>query len=150
LKLDDRNFLEVVRSTPLVSIDLIVRDSDGHILVGMRNNEPARGTWFVPGGRIYKDETVSRALSRISQAELGIELSDANVRFLDVYDHLYDTNFAEVDGVSTHYVVLAYEIARKLNLEDLPGEQHSRWAWVSRSTDKAVHPNTLAYLPKEQ
>jgi colanic acid biosynthesis protein WcaH len=148
MRLDDKDFLEVVRCTPLVSIDLVVRDSDGRILVGMRNNEPAKGTWFVPGGRVYKGETVSRALARISQAELGITLSDEDVQFLGVYDHLYDSNFAEVDGVSTHYVVLAYGITRNLDIKDLPGEQHSRWSWVSRSSGKAVHPNTLAYLPE--
>jgi colanic acid biosynthesis protein WcaH len=33
-----------------VSIDLIVRDADGRVLLGLRNNRPARDWWFVPGG----------------------------------------------------------------------------------------------------
>ena len=38
------------RSTiPIVSVDLIVFNSEGKALLGKRLNEPARGSWFVPG-----------------------------------------------------------------------------------------------------
>lgn len=146
LKPDDSDFLEVVGATPLVSIDLIVRDGEGRMLVGMRRNEPAKGTWFVPGGRIRKDETLARALARISEWELGVPLHANDVRFAGVFEHFYATNFAEVDGVSTHYVVLAYIVKRAFNRDDLPAVQHSEWAWLSHPPMEKVHPNTLAYL----
>ena len=139
-------FLEVVRATPLVSIDLVVRDADGRILVGMRRNEPAKGTWFVPGGRIRKDETLARALARISEWELGVALDNDDVRFAGVFEHFYETNFAGVGGISTHYVVLAYVVKRTFNTAGLPQEQHSEWAWLTHPTMENVHPNTLAYL----
>jgi hypothetical protein len=78
---NDTAFLEVVRNAPLVSIDLIVRDHDGRILVGRRVNQPAKGTWFVPGGSIRKGETLARALARISDAELGVALGPGDVGF---------------------------------------------------------------------
>ncbi|MCJ8315249.1 MAG: GDP-mannose mannosyl hydrolase, partial [Saccharospirillaceae bacterium] len=34
-------FQSIVKHTPLVSIDLIVRNSKGQILLGKRNNKPA-------------------------------------------------------------------------------------------------------------
>jgi len=143
---DHMSFLEVVRATPLVSIDLIVRDGDGRMLVGMRRNEPAKGTWFVPGGSIRKGETLAEALARISECEIGVTLSEGDVRFAGVYEHFYDTNFAEVDGISTHYVVLAYVVKRFFSTDDLPDAQHSKWTWLSQPTMEDVHPNTLAYL----
>jgi len=146
VKLTSTTFLEVVRNTPLVSIDLIVRDRDGRILVGKRVNEPAKGTWFVPGGSIRKNETLAGALARISAGELGVALSMDDVRFAGVYEHFYETNFAEVAGVSTHYVVLAYVVRRTFAREVLPDEQHSEWAWLSDAAMPDVHPNTLAYL----
>jgi len=146
LKPGDKEFLEVVRATPLVSIDLIVHDRDGRILVGMRRNEPAKGTWFVPGGRIRKDETLARALARISEWELGDPLTDNDVRFAGVYEHFYETNFAGADGISTHYIVLAYVIKRTFDTDHLPADQHSEWAWLSDPAMENVHPNTLAYL----
>ena len=48
--LSREEFLKVVENTPLVSIDLIVQDPQGRILVGYRKNRPAQNTWFVPGG----------------------------------------------------------------------------------------------------
>jgi len=149
MKLTNTIFLEVVRNTPLVSIDLIVRDRDGRILVGKRVNEPAKGTWFVPGGSIRKNETLAGALARISAGELGVALSMSDVRFAGVYEHFYDTNFAEVAGVSTHYVVLAYVVQRAFGTDDLPGGQHSDWGWLSHPAMPDVHPNTLAYLDLE-
>ncbi len=49
MMLDQKTFLTVVRSAPLVSVDMIVRDRDDRVLLGLRANQPARGWWFVPG-----------------------------------------------------------------------------------------------------
>ena len=35
--------VEVVRRAPMVSIDLVIEDGRGRVLVGMRVNEPAKG-----------------------------------------------------------------------------------------------------------
>ena len=71
------DWLQVVRHAPLVSIDLILRDAQGRVLLGLRENEPARGLWFVPGGVIRKDETLDAAFSRIARNELGVPWSAA-------------------------------------------------------------------------
>ncbi len=42
------DFRNVVKNTPLVSIDLVIADPSEAILMGWRENEPAKGTWFVP------------------------------------------------------------------------------------------------------
>ncbi len=57
------DFSTVIRSTPLVSIDLILTRPDGAVLVGRRQNEPAKAYWFVPGGRIRKDERLDAAIA---------------------------------------------------------------------------------------
>ena len=72
--LDRESFLEVVRLTPLISIDLVVRDPRGCLLLGLRNNRPAKDCWFVPGGRICKDERLDEAFRRIAHEELGLAL----------------------------------------------------------------------------
>ena len=67
-------FKRVVELTPLVSIDLVVRDESGRMLVGLRANRPAQGYWFVPGGRVGKNETLREAFDRLTGAELGVAL----------------------------------------------------------------------------
>ena len=149
MNLDRSVFLEVVRHTPLISIDLVIRDDAGRVLIGLRNNEPARDTWFVPGGRILKDETLDAAFLRISSAELGRETGRDEARFLGVYEHLYDANFAGEPDVTTHYVVLAHELRHGGGTGSLPPLQHRGYRWMTPDellADRTVHENTRAYF----
>ena len=107
--LDKESFRHIVASTPLISIDLIVRNEVGQVLLGQRLNRPAQGYWFVPGGRIRKDERIDAAFRRLTLSELGLECSVDNAIFCGVFEHLYDDNFSGID-FSTHYVVLGLSL----------------------------------------
>ncbi len=147
--ISDEQFLKVIDSTPLVSIDLILANSQGEILLGKRNNRPAQGYWFVPGGRIRKNERLADAIKRISLAESGSELTLSDGQLLGAFDHIYDDNFSGIDGINTHYVVLAYNIKLKDDFEIAPDEQHSEMKWWSKDgllNDYEVHQNTKAYF----
>jgi len=147
-RLPQREFLEVVARAPLVSIDLIVRDATGLVLLGLRRNAPARNSWFVPGGCVRKNETLDIAFSRITLDELGAAARRAEARFLGVFEHLYSENAGDVPGFGTHYVVLGYALPEGLNIAP-PPEQHSEYRWVSVDGllgDPLVHDNTKAYF----
>ena len=144
-------FLNVVRDAPLVAIDLIVRDAAGRVLLGLRRGEPAKGFWFVPGGRIHKGRTVAEAFADVSADELGLPLRRGEATFLGVFDHAYPGNFAGVPGCPTQYVVLAYEVRLDVRIESLPTGQHSQWRWLTPEellADGQVHENTKAYFRK--
>lgn len=48
-------YQQVVELLPILCIDLAVeRPSDGKFLLVKRGAEPAKGLWWVPGGRIFK------------------------------------------------------------------------------------------------
>ena len=119
-RLEPRDFANVIRLTPLVSIDMIVQSADGRILLGRRKHEPAKGCFFVAGGRITKNESLAAAFRRISMAELGVEKAIEEARFLGVYEHFYPTNRLDQGGFGTHYVVLAYEVASPVQDALLP------------------------------
>lgn len=147
--LDKNDFLSVVTHAPLVSIDLIAHDSEGRFLLGRRVNEPARGYWFVPGGRIYKNETLEQAFARITEAEIGRRLTLADADLQGVYEHFYSENFADAPGVSTHYVVLGYRLREPVDTDSLNYEQHSDYRWSEPDSilaDPGVHANTRAYF----
>ena len=146
--LPQQQFLEVVERTPLASIDLIVRDPAGRVLLGLRRNAPARGWWFVPGGCIRKDETLDVAFSHIARGELGLEVRRADARFLGVYEHFYADNAGDRPGFGTHYVVQGYAFSVE-TLPVLPPEQHSEYRWLTVDAlldDPLVHENTKAYF----
>jgi colanic acid biosynthesis protein WcaH len=142
------DFLHVVRCAPLVSMDLIVRDGHGRVLVGLRRNRPAQGWWFVPGGVVRKDERFEQAFARITQAELGWAGQLDAARSLGAWEHLYPDNFAGDPGFGTHYVVLAWELALPPHAPSPPQEQHRDYRWVSveaLGTAEDVHPYSRAY-----
>ena len=150
--LSREDFLKVVENTPLVSIDLIVFDSEGKVLVGLRRNRPAQNTWFVPGGKILKDERIAEAIQRISRVELGVEISSSQAHFMGVYEHLYPDNFTGKPGVSTHYIVLAYEVHLISPLPLLPPDQHSQYRWLTRQEileSPEIHENTKTYFSRK-
>src|SRR5580658_7400915 len=82
----------VVRLAPLVSIDLVIRDGEGRFLLGRRNNQPAKGTFFAPGGRILKDERLGEAFGRILAAETNCTAAFDQATFLGVFEHFYEVN----------------------------------------------------------
>ncbi|WP_299735589.1 GDP-mannose mannosyl hydrolase [uncultured Endozoicomonas sp.] len=146
--LELETFKKVVASTPLVSIDLIVRNNQEQVLLGLRNNRPAQGYWFVPGGRIQKDERLEDAFRRLVAVELGVDAEMADARFLGTYQHFYADNFSGED-FSTHYVVLGYELTLDINLNDLPSDQHQDYRWFTVDellVSEQVHQHTKDYF----
>ena len=151
--LNYNTFLNVVDSTPLVSVDLLVV-RNGEVLLGLRNNRPAKDFWFVPGGRIQKNETITKALLRVADKELGIsgliERGQFDVTFYGNFEHFYDDCFAGEVDVSTHYVVLAYQVTVPSDFTlSTKDDQHSELKWWSVNQilqSKEVHQYTKNYF----
>ncbi len=147
--LEAEDFAAIIRLTPLISIDLVVRTPDDRILVGRRKHQPAKGTFFVPGSRITKNETLAAAFRRIAREELGLESEIENARLLGVYEHIYPSNRLERNGFGTHYVVLGYEMNLAHRPVSLPPDQHGEYLWLTPAellASAEVHANTKAYF----
>ena len=150
--LSDDLFRTVVASTPLISMDLVVQNSQGEVLLGQRLNQPAQGVWFVPGGRILKNETMDVAFSRLTRDELGKAFQRSEVRMLGAYEHFYTNSVFGDSGDSpdTHYVVLAYQLVLAEGEELQPtNAQHDFYRWwplTDAQASEEVHDNTRAYL----
>lgn len=149
MHLDKETFRSVIAHAPLVSLDLVVRNSAGEILLGRRINRPAQGFWFVPGGRILKNERLDDAFTRITRAELGQPFARSDARLLDLYEHFYeDSAFGTTPD--THYVVAGYLLDLPADLTlSLPDTQHDGFRWWSiddMRSDASVHSNSRAYL----
>ncbi len=150
--LEQSVFSQVVASTPLISIDLILKSAVNEVLLGKRINKPAQGFWFVPGGRVFKNETLDDAFIRISHDELGFAFNKSDAHFLGVYEHFYDdSQFGELQSDrSTHYVVIAYLINISIKNEiSPPKDQHNQYAWWSLTNienSRDVHRFTKDYF----
>jgi len=145
---------------PLVSIDLMVtRPSDQglELLLGLRNNRPALGWWFTPGGRIRKNEPLPTALRRLAHDEIGLNLDWlSRAQLLGAWDHFYPDSAFDA-GVSTHYVNLPHALnlteheAKALQPPSGQGLQHQTWMWmnVAQATiHERVHEYVRMVLPR--
>ena len=149
--LDDTTFKTVVDSTPLISIDILLK-KDNKILLGKRINKPAQGYFFSTGGRINKNESIDNAMARVALNELNIELFcsipprgvKSIPKFIGVFEHFYDDGIYE--DISTHYVNLAYEYQVK-EIIDLPVEQHSEYKWFT--VDELLESNQVHNYTKD-
>ena len=149
-------FAAAVAALPLVSVDWVVTNPDGQLLLGQRINAPARGWWFTPGGRIRKNEALAQAMLRVGRDELGLapdvcrQVLD-KARLMGAWDHFYaDSAFSA--SVSTHYVNLPHWLPLswvEVALLKLPvGEQHSAWQWLplgDAAQNPLVHPYVRPY-----
>lgn len=142
-----KDFCQVIDHVPLVSIDLIMVHQ-GKVLLGKRTNRPAQGYWFVPGGRVRKNETLNLAFNRLSLEELGIQLDKETANFLGAYEHFYsDSVFGETP--STHYVALAFTLELIKHSVSLSRDQHSDVLWWDineAASSSSVHHYTKEYL----
>lgn len=139
----------VVRLAPLVAIDLILRNARDEVLLGLRNNAPAKGFYFVPGGMIRKNERQRDAFARILKDETNMTAAIDEARLLGAYEHFYAENRFGEDGYGTHYVVLGYEL-KVHDVAALQGDaQHRELRWWNEHDlllSPDVHPNAKAYF----
>ena len=146
--LSRNTFQTIVQHTPLVSIDLIIKNAQGQVLLGRRNNRPAQGYWFVPGGRIRKNEKLAQAFKRLTCAELDQEFLLDEACFLGVFEHLYTDSVFDSE-ISTHYIALGYQLMVDFRFDTLPLDQHHQYQWFTLNdllNDANVHKNTKAYF----
>jgi colanic acid biosynthesis protein WcaH len=148
--LDDDLFHKVIQATPLIAVDLVFY-TDQKILLGKRTNKPAQGYWFVPGGRIYKDDTIERAIERVALKETGSVVKASEQQFLGVYEHHYPDNVFGDPDFGTYYVVLAYLIGLAETSPITGDDQHDELQWwrMDDAVDSdLVHDYTKIYLQK--
>jgi len=147
--LSNDEFKSIIQLTPLVAFDMLI-EYDNKILLGKRINNPAKGFYFIPGGRILKNETISSACKRLTLVELGLEINLNKFTFHMNTEHIYENNFFN-NEFKTHYVCLCYKYKlnedeyKKINIDS----QHEETKWMSVNellSDQTVHINTKNYF----
>ena len=145
--LDAHTFKMVLESTPLVSIDLCMV-SENQLLLCRRTNEPLKGEWFTPGGRILKNETWQDALLRIAEVELGLSgFAIESFTLMGMWDHFYKNSVLD-QKTSTHYVNLPHCAEFKSKPQIALDDQHGEFEWFNLSVVanyKKFHPYMRNY-----
>ncbi len=75
--------------TPMVNVDLLIKNEKGRTLLSWRDDKHAGKGWYLPGGIIRLRETLETRLQKVAQSEIG-----AKVKFdpvpLGIYEIISD------------------------------------------------------------
>ncbi|MDV3278472.1 MAG: NUDIX domain-containing protein [Nitrososphaerales archaeon] len=104
-KLPDGFYRAHLRHFPVVTVDLVVTDRESRVLLVKRssNNLNWKGAWATPGGRVYRNETIREAASRVLAREAGIGASPQEFAFKGV---------GEIVTSKEHGVTIVFAINR--------------------------------------
>lgn len=113
--------------SPIVGVGAVIFDG-ATVLLAKRGQEPAKGTWSLPGGAVELGEKAVDALKREIREEIGIEIEVGGlVRVLDRILH------DEEKKIRYHYVIVDY------------------WAWkVSGEAKPASDTSDICFVPLEE
>jgi colanic acid biosynthesis protein WcaH len=80
----DDEYQRIRQQMPIPCVDLLVLKPSCEILLVQRTNEPARGWWWLPGGRVAFGETRAEATLRKLREECNLEA--VSTRELGTFD----------------------------------------------------------------
>lgn len=115
-RIPDKLYAKIKKLIPIFCVDLIVKNKKGKILLGKRTNAPLKEKWFLPGGRVLRNEIVYNAARRILKKELG---SEGNPKLVGFYEVFYP---------EVHNIIALFEVVISGKVKK--DSQHSELKWV--------------------
>jgi len=124
--IDEPLYSKIKQRMPIPCVDLLITYND-RLLLMKRKNNPAKGKWFTPGGRIFKNETIINAVKRVLLEETGL-VSDS-ITQCGTMSHVWSdvqtiTVFHKVDAESDNIVM---------------NNEHDALKWISEK-EPSLHP----------
>jgi colanic acid biosynthesis protein WcaH len=128
-------YAQIVRAMPIPCVDLLICDPLCRVLLLKRKNEPARGQWWFPGGRVHFGEPRLQAAERKLREECGLHA--VHIVELNTHDLILQT---ENDGLS-HAIttVMKIQVAESSVTMDAQSDE-ARWLTAEEWRRESLHP----------
>jgi colanic acid biosynthesis protein WcaH len=139
--IETKEYENMLDKLPICCIDIILKNKKGDFLILKRSNEPAKEKWWIPGGRIYKNENFEIAAKRKIKEETGLD--SFNFKTLGVVETIFDTG---PFGKSVHTInVMGYLETDEVDVIMDKQSEHYRWLSKIDNTYK-LHEEIIKYL----
>lgn len=101
--LPEEVFLFITEMTPMVNVDLIIRDDKERVLLSWRDDEFCGQGWHIPGGIIRLKETFEERIQKTALKEIGckVEYIDKPVEIVPIIYKQQETR--------GHFITFVYE-----------------------------------------
>ncbi len=134
-------YKKIRQSIAVVCVDLVVKHRGAFLLV-RRKNHPAKGEWFLPGGRVLRGESLAAAALRKLKEETG--LHGTVKKMLGGGEHFENVGYF---NSPSHTITFVFLVEAKKKGPVCLDSQSDTFAWASavRST---WHPYVKDFLKK--
>ncbi len=124
----------ILEEMPIVCIDCAIVNDSGEYLLVKRNNHPLKGEYWLPGGRLMKNEPLYDAVKRKMNQELGIDVEIE--RLLGFFETVFKKTSMNVAGGfhAVSFVFLLKPLQEKIVLDN----QSSSWKWFKELPAKLI------------
>lgn len=138
-------FRMVSQLTPLINVDLLIRDEAGRTLLTWRADEFYGPGWHVPGGIIRFKETIATRIAKVAESELACEV-DFNPQPLSMREVM-----APHRDVRGHFISLLYLCTLRTppaaHLQAAPDTpQNGQWRWHAHCPEPLIRVHEM-YRP---
>ena len=98
-------YKSIIKSVPILCVDVIAQNSVGEYLLLKRANEPLKNIWWVIGGRVHKGELMIQAAIRKVKEEISLNIKNLNL--MGYYEEIFDKNSFNINS-KLHTVSIVY------------------------------------------
>jgi colanic acid biosynthesis protein WcaH len=134
--IDESVYTDFIELMPIVCVDVVIHEGEWFVLV-KRNREPAKGLWWTPGGRLYKNETLQEGAVRKAKEEVGLDV--AVERLVGVYDCMFPFSH---QGPSTHAVDVVFLVKPRINdIDSIRIDSTSSGLLIVNRLGNGCHPH---------
>ena len=127
---------------PIVAVGGVLFENRRVLLV-KRANEPAKGLWAIPGGKVQAGETLNEALIREFREETALEIVSGK----QIYQ--FEPMERDKEGqLIFHYLIIDF-LVRRIDGECKAGDDAQEIRWFSRQevdSEKSMAPATRDLL----
>jgi ADP-ribose pyrophosphatase YjhB (NUDIX family) len=86
--LPKEEFDAIFAKVPRLTVEVLIASPERGVLLGLRDVEPCKGTWNLPGGTVRFGEPLVNAVRRVAAAELDLEVDvGAMVGYIEYPSH---------------------------------------------------------------
>lgn len=126
MTLPAETYKKILDAMPIVCVDLCIRNK-GKLLLVKRNNEPAKDQWWLPGGRLWKNETLEQCAWRKLKEETNMDNGKIIVR-VGPYETMFkEAPFDITTGVHSVNVAFLIEVDDTSNLKFDKNHSGAQW-----------------------
>ena len=140
-------FYFVSQLTPMINVDLLIKNKAGQVLLTWRDDRFYGPAWHLPGGIIRFKETFESRVTKVAEIELG-----ASVKFLPEPIHVRGL-INPYRNIRGHFISLLFLCELTSELDS--GREHvsgvprtGQWAWHDKAPSNLLkaHEGFRAYI----